>query len=142
MLARVLDGPGVHHAATAVGESSHGVVVEPLESPGARHQLGVGGHDAGHVLEDLAALGAERVGQRHCGGVAAAAAEGGDLLGLAADALEAGHHHDLARGQGLGQADRTHGEDAGVVVAGVGDDAGLAAGQRHGRHALGREGHA
>ena len=64
------------------------------------HDPRVGGEDAVDVGVDLADLGPERGGQRHRGGVGAAAAERGDVLGVLADALEAGHDRDRARRRG------------------------------------------
>ena len=61
---------------------------------GARHDPRVGGEHAVDVGVDLADVGAERGGERDRGGVGAAAAEGGDVLGVLADALEAGDDRD------------------------------------------------
>ena len=61
----------------------------------------VGGEDAVDVGVDLADVGVERGGERDGGGVGAAAAEGGDVLGVLADALEPGDDGDVARVEGV-----------------------------------------
>ncbi len=129
------------HAAARVGDGLHLVVREVLVAAGLGHEERVRGHHAGDVLEDLAAFGAERRGQRHGRGVAAAAAEGRDLS-RAADALEAGDDDDVARLEGFAHAVGADLEDARVGVAVVGDDAALAAGEGDGGAVLGRERHA
>ena len=63
-------------------------------------------------------------------GVGAAAAEGGDLLGVLGDALEAGDDDDVALVERLPDAARRDVDDAGLAVGRVGDDAGLRAGER------------
>ena len=66
-----------------------------------RHDARVGGEDAVDVGVDLADVGVERRGQRDRGGVRAAAAERGDVLGVLADALEAGDDRDRRRRRAL-----------------------------------------
>ena len=90
----------------------------------------VGAEHAVDVGVDLA-VAAQRGGQRDRGGVGAAAAQGGHVVG-GGDALEAGHEHDLAAGQRLLDPARPDLDDLGLGVDGVGDDPGLRAGQRHG----------
>ena len=63
---------------------------------GGRHDTRVGGEDAVHVSVDLADIGTERHGKRHCGGIRTTAAErGGVTLGV--DALEAGNDGDVSQ---------------------------------------------
>jgi hypothetical protein len=69
---------------------------------GRGHDARVGGEDAVDVGVDLAHVGLERGGERHRGRVGAAPAQGGDLLGVLADALEAGDDDDVTLGQRLG----------------------------------------
>ena len=75
---------------------------------------------------DLADVGAERGGQRHRGGVGAAAAERGDRA-LGGDPLEAGDHRDAPGGDRIADAVASDLDDLGLAVRGVGDDAGLRA---------------
>jgi len=135
-------GLGVHHPAAPVGEILHLVIVEPFDAAGGGNVLGIGRHHPGNILEDLATLGTQGMGQSHGRGVAATASKGGDLLGLATHTLEAGDDHHLALVQHLGHPDRAHGEDAGIGMAAIGDDAGLAAGEAHCGDSLGVQGHA
>ena len=60
------------------------------------HDPRVGGEDAVHVGVDLADVGVQRGGERDGGGVRAAPAERGDVLGVLRDALEAGDDRDRA----------------------------------------------
>ena len=94
--AGVLHAPQVQDLGAAGGELEHLLVGDPVELAGGRDDPRVGGEDAVDVGVDLADVGLQRRGQRHRGGVGAAATEGGDLLGVLADALEAGHDHDVA----------------------------------------------
>ena len=80
--------------------------------------------DAIHVRAKLAELRANRGGQRHGRGVAAAPAERGDFL-LPRHALIARDDHDAPSGQLLQDPHRTHFEDARVGVRSVGDDSAL-----------------
>ena len=61
-----------------------------------RHDPRVGGEDAVDIGVDLADVGLQCRGQRHRGGVRAAAPERGDVLGVLGDALEAGDDRDGA----------------------------------------------
>ena len=90
----------------------------------------VGRVDAVDVGVDLADAGAQGVGQRHRGGVGAAAAQRGDVL-AGRDALKAGDQRDLAAGQRLLDAQRRDAHDLGLGVDRVGDDARLRAGEAH-----------
>ena len=99
--AAVLHAPQVQDLRAARGELEHLLVGDLVELAGAGHDPRVGGEDAVDVGVDLADVGLERRGQRHGGGVGAAAAEGGDLLGVGGDALEAGDDDDVALADGL-----------------------------------------
>jgi hypothetical protein len=90
---------------------------------------GSGGEDTVDVAVDLAHVGVERGGQGDRGGVGAAAAERGDVLGVLADALEPGDDRDVPGVEGGLDPARGDVDDAGLAVDGVGDDAGLAAGE-------------
>src|SRR5690606_27149189 len=56
----------------------------------------VGGVDAVDIGVDLTHIGVQRRGQSNGGGVRAATTDRGDVLGVLADALEAGHDDDVA----------------------------------------------
>ena len=88
--AGVLDAPQHEHLGAGRGQLEHLLVGDGVEPPGVRDDPRVGGEDAVDVGVDLADVGAQRGGQRDGGGVGAAAAERGDVLGVLADALEAG----------------------------------------------------
>ena len=108
---------------------------------GAGDDARVGAEDAVHVGVDLADVGAQRRGQRHSGGVRAAAAQGGDIPGALADALESGDQHDqplVKRGLQSGRGDI---DDLGLAVGAGGDDAGLRTGERAGLSAQRFDGH-
>ena len=75
------------------------VVVDDGDAAGRRHNARIGGEDAVHVGVDLADVGAQSHGQRHGGGVGAAATERGGVAALV-DALEAGHDRHAALVQG------------------------------------------
>ena len=108
---------------------------------GGRHHAGVGGVDAVHVRVDLADVGFERRGKGHGRGVRAAAAQGGDLVGGPAHALEAGHDSDVSLVQGRADAVRVDVDDPGLAVDAVGDHAGLRSGEGLGRGAVLVDGH-
>ena len=94
-----LDRADLHDLGALVGQLEHLLVADDRQLAGGRDEPGVGGVDAAHVGEDLAAVGAQRGGQGDGRGVAAAPAEGRDLLvqrGRGALALEAGDDDDLA----------------------------------------------
>src|SRR5208283_1437627 len=86
----------------------------------------VGGIDPVDVGVDIAALGLERGGQRHGGGVGAAAAERGDAV-VGRDALEAGDDGDLADVHAADQFGAVDVLDACLAVRGVGLDGDLPA---------------
>ncbi len=126
-----LDAAEHHDFGAAGGEFQHLVVGYEVELAGFGDDTRVGGVDPVHVREDLAGLGSEGRGQRDGGGVGAAAAEGGDVV-LGGDSLEAGHQDDLVVREGLDDALGLDVEDLGLGMRGVGEDAGLRAGERDG----------
>ena len=78
------------------GELEHLLVGDVRHLARGGHDPRVGGEHAVDVGVDLADVGVERRGERHGGGVGAAAAERGDVLGVLGDALEAGDDQDRA----------------------------------------------
>ena len=93
---RQLDAAGLQHLGADRGQLQHLLVADPRELARLRHDARIGGVDAIDVGVDVAAVGLQRRRQRHGRGVRAAAAQRGDAV-VGADALEAGHHGDLAR---------------------------------------------
>jgi len=136
----IFDRAQVHDAAAGSRDLLHLVPVQAAQQPGVGHARRIGGHHAVHILQDLAAHRAQGRRQGDGGGVRAAAAEGGDLF-RQTDALEAGHHHGEAAREGFTHPVAAHFEDAGIAVAGVGDDAALAAGQADGGTAFAGQRH-
>ena len=133
-----LDCPDLHDLRTLVGELEHLLVADDGELAGGRHQARVGGEDAAHIGEDLAAVRTEGRGQGDRGGVASPAAECRDLLvdgRRGALPLEAGDDHDLAALELGAHAAWLDPGDAGAAVRAVGGDAGLRSGQADGRDA-------
>ena len=116
-----LDGPDLHDLGALVGELEHLLVADDRQLAGLGDEPRIGGVDAADVGEDLAAVGPRRGGQGDGRRVAAAAAEGRDLLVRRADAgalaLEAGHDHDLAAVDLLADAARLDAGDARPAVA-------------------------
>ena len=97
------------------------------------HDPRVGAEHPVHVGVDLADLGVQRGRQRHRGGVRAAPAQGGDVLGVGRDALEAGHDRDVAGGHRVLHPGRGDALDPGLAVHRGGEHPGLRAGERLGR---------
>ena len=64
-----LYGAGLHHLRPLVGELQHLLISDHLQLAGVCDHAGVGGIDAGHIGEDLAAIGAERRCECHGGGI-------------------------------------------------------------------------
>ena len=96
VLPGVLDAAQGQHLRAAGRHLEHLLVGDPGQLPGGRHDPRVGREDAVDVGVDLADLGAHRRGQRDRRRVRGAAAHRGDVLGVLADALEAGHDRDVA----------------------------------------------
>ena len=142
----VLDAAQVQDLAAVGREVEHLLHREDVELARARQHAGVGGEDAVDVGVDLADVGAEGGRERDRGRVRATAAEGGDVLRRLADALEAGDDGDVPGVERALDAPGGDVDDPCRAVGVVGDDAGLAAGERPGlgpelgdRH--GHEGH-
>ena len=125
----------------AVGGHLQGLLAgEGLDAPGGGDDARVGGEQAVDVRVDLAHVGVEGGGQRHGGGVGAAAAQRGDVLDLV-DALEAGDDGDGPHLDGAGDALGDDADDGGAPVPGVGQDPGLGAGVGAGGYAQLAHGH-
>ena len=129
MVARVLDRAQLQHAGAGRGHLEHLLEGDDGQLARVGHDARVGGEHAGDVGVDLADLGADRGGQRDRGGVRAAAAERGDV---ARGARRPGSRRRARSRPPRAPADAVgaHVEDPRLRVRGVGDDAGLRAGQR------------
>ena len=95
-----LDGTGLHDLGALVGELEHLLVADQGQLPGGGLETGIGGEDAAHVREDLAAVGMQPRRERDGRRVRASAPERGRLALVAcrlAQPLEAGDDDDLAR---------------------------------------------
>ena len=90
-----LDRAVVHHAGPQAGQLEHLVVADLLDVPGLGQDAGIGRVDAVDVGVDFAGVGLQHGRQGHGRGVAAAAAQRGDVEVLV-DALKAGGDDDLA----------------------------------------------
>ncbi len=101
-----------------------------VELAGVVHNPGIRAEDAVHVGVDLADVGVQGGGQGDRGGVRPAAAQGGDVPGVLADALEPGDQHDAPLVERFLQPAGRDLEDLRVAVGAGGDDAGLRAGER------------
>ena len=98
------------------GQLEHLLVGDAVDLAGSRDDSRVGGEDPVDVGVDLADLGVERGGERDGGRVGAAAAQGGDLLGVLADALEPGDDDDVPLVEGVGDAARGDVDDPRLAV--------------------------
>ena len=139
-----LHGPRVEHGGAEAGQLEHFITADAGHQLGIGHLAGVGGEHPGHIGVDLAGVSPQRRRQGHRRGVRSPPAQGGDFggaAGAAAGALEARHHHHLAISEQAQQPVGADFQDAGAAVGRFGDDAGLGAGHRDGRHALRMEGH-
>ena len=94
--AGVLDAAQHQHLGAGRRHLEHFLVGDGVQLRGVRHDPRVGGEDPVDVGVDLADVGLQCGGQRDGGGVRAAAAQRGDVLGVLADALEAGDQRDVA----------------------------------------------
>jgi hypothetical protein len=112
----VLDAPQVHHLRAARSHLEHLLVGDAADLRCRRHQARVGGEHPVDVGVDLAVVGAERGRQRDRGRVRGAAAECCHVLGVLADALEAGDDRDRTRVERLPDAARRDVDDASVAV--------------------------
>ena len=82
-----------------------------------------------HIGIDLAHVGLQRCCQRHCGGIGAAATQGGHCPGFPVDSLETGDQADLVAVQRFLYATWGHAHDARIAVALGGEHACLGAGE-------------
>ncbi len=131
----VLHAAQVQHLGAAGGHLQHLLVTDPRDPPGAGDNSRVGGEDAVYVGVDLAQVGAERGGQRHCRGVRPAAAKCRDVLAVLRHALEAGHDRDRAIAERAADPARSDVDDPGLAVGRVRDHSGLRPGERPGLEA-------
>ena len=135
-----MDGDGITpcvlHAAqhqdlrTACRHFQHFLVADPRDAPRAGHDPRIGGEHPVHVGVDLADVRAKRGGERDRRRVGGAPAKRRDVLGVLRHALEAGHDGDRASVKRCLDPAGRHVDDAGLAVRGVGDHAGLGAGER------------
>src|SRR5664279_3273159 len=93
--AGVLHAPQHQHLGAGRGHLEHFLVGDRVQLGGIEHDPWVGGEDPVDVGVDLADVRVERRGQRDGGGVRAATAQRGDVLGVLTDALEAGDEGDV-----------------------------------------------
>ena len=121
---RKLDCPAVHYARPGAGQLEHLVVADSVQATSLGHDARVGRVDAVHVGVDFAGRCVEHGGQGHSRGVAAAAAQRGDVERLV-DPLKPGSDHDSAGIQRRVQPVGRNGLDAGLGVAAVGHNADL-----------------
>ncbi len=127
--AGVLDAAQVQDLRAARRHLEHLLVGEVTQLAGVRDDARVGGVDAVDVGVDLADVRVEGGRERDGGGVGPAAPEGGDVLGVDADALEPGDDGDVPGVKGGLDAAWRDVDDARLAVHGVGDDTGLGAGE-------------
>jgi len=120
------NGPQMNNSAACFRDIPHFFVTEVPVQPGFGHRFGVSAENSIHILEDFTSDGSESCSQGDGCGITAAAAEGGDLS-FFTDSLKAGHHHHQTSSKGLSYTLSRDFDDAGVGVAGIGDDATLAA---------------
>ena len=141
LAARVLDGAQVQHLGPARGHLEHLLVGDGLEQSRVADDARVGRVDAVDVGVDLADVGLHGGGHRHGRGVRATAAEGGDLLGVHADALEPRDEGDMVLGEGGVDAPGRDVDDPRVAVLARGHHPGLRPGERACAPALGVDRH-
>ncbi len=137
----------VFHAAqhqylgAAGGQLEHLLEGDRVQVAGVGDDPRVRAEDAVHVGVDLADVGVQGGGQRDRGGVRAAAAQGGDVPGVLADALESRDQHDQSLVERRLQPGRGDVDDLGLAVGTGRDDTGLRAGERAGLSAQRFDGH-
>ena len=95
------------------------VVGDHGQGGGIGHERGIGVVEAVHILVEEHLVGAERRGDGHGGGIAAAPAQRGEGA-VAAHALESGGHHDVVPLEILHDPRGISGDDLGVAEAVVG----------------------
>ena len=133
-----------HPVGTGVLDGSHGrfrtsggrhlqqfVERDRGHASGGRHQPWIGGEDAGDVRVELTAVCAEGMGYRHSRRVRPPTPQEGHVV-LRRDPLGSSDHRDPSRFQGGPDPVGPDFQDLGVPVVGVGQEAGLATGERLG----------
>ena len=90
-----LDRAHLHDLGAERGQLQHFLKGNFVHAVRGFHHARIGGVDAVDVGVDVAALGADRGGNRHGRGIRTAAAERGDTAGFLMDALEAGDDRNL-----------------------------------------------
>ena len=129
-----LDRARMHDPSARGRQLEHLVVVDRRDHARVGDDARVGRVHARDVGEDLAAVGADRHGERDRRGVGAAATERRDVHVLGR-ALEAGDHHDVAAFELIEHALRDDVDDPRRAVRAARPDAGLRAGERDRRRA-------
>ena len=89
-----LDGVRHQYPGTRGGKLQHLVIPDLGEFDRVGHDPRIRGEHTLHIGVYLTEVGIEGNGKGYCGGIRAAAAEGGDLPALRIDPLEAGDDHD------------------------------------------------
>ncbi len=125
------DRAAVHHAGAEAGQLQHFVVADAFHAACFGQLARIGRVDAVDVGVNLAGIGTQHGRQGHGRGVAAAAAERGDVE-ILVDALKAGGDHDVAFVQQLAHAVGRDRMNAGLGVRAVGADADLCTGEADG----------
>ncbi|SKF62261.1 Uncharacterised protein [Mycobacteroides abscessus subsp. abscessus] len=123
------------------GHLEHFLVADLGDAPSPRDDARVGSEDAVDVGVDLAEGRTQGIGEGDGGRVGGTAAQGGDVLGVLGDALEAGHDDDAALVEGTLDAAGGDVDDAGIAVGARGDHPGLRTGVAAGLRAQVGQGH-
>ena len=126
--ARIFNATQVEHLGAGRGQLQHLLVGDDVELTCLGHDSRVGAKDTVDIGVDLAHVGAERRGQCDRRRVGAAPTQGGDVLGVLRDALEAGNDRDRTRGECLLDTAGSHVDDASGTMRGVGDESRLRSG--------------
>ncbi len=134
-----LDGAGLQHLGPQGGHLQHFLIGDAAQAPGSLLDPRIGGVDPVHVGVDVARR-LQGGGDRHGGGVRAAAAQGGEPP-VAGDPLESSDHRHFAGVQRRGELLGRNLVDAGLAVGVVGDHRHLPAEPRARRHADVAQGH-
>ena len=140
----ILNAAQVQHLGADCRELEHFLVGNEWNLASRGNHARISAEDTVDIGEDLADRGLERRGEGYGGGVGTSAAEGGDVLGVLGDALEAGDNRDRSLRKCLLNTARGDIDDAGGAVGGVSDEARLRArvraavfaevGDCHGQH--------
>ena len=135
-----LNAAVVQHLCAQGCQFQHLVKGDLLQLAGVAHLARVGGVNAFHIGEDLAAVCVQGGCNGNCAGVGAATAQGGDIVQLV-QTLEACHHHHTVALQLGGDTLGLQAGDACLSVGAVGAEARLPAGQADGMAAQLVQGH-